>query len=480
MTNDPTTARPQLLAGHTILIVDDDALTRSTLDRILTRHGCRTVMAANGREALDMLSEEINVILLDLFMPEMDGREFLARIQQDTEEHTVIVISVNDDLDPAIEMMRLGANDYIAKPFNPDEIVSRIRAAARSTSLRRENRALRQTLAEPRPSSAFVGSSPSAGMVTQTVQRLAQLDSTVMLTGESGVGKGLVARMIHRLGDRASKPFVTVNCTALPRDLVESELFGHERGAFTGALERRPGRIEMAHGGTLFLDEIGDMPLGLQPKLLTFLQERTFQRVGGGKDIPSDVRVIAATNHDLKERCAQGKFREDLYFRLNVLPLHIPPLRERTEDILPLAEFLLDRVATTRKSLPYSLDPAARDRLLSYFWPGNVRELENVMERCSAFCSGRVIQFGDLPPEVQVDSDDTEESRAAELAGRTLAEIERLAIEQTLVHCAGNKARAARLLGISEKSIYNKMSRLGVDRATGRPGACPSPPTAPL
>jgi transcriptional regulator with GAF, ATPase, and Fis domain len=309
----------------------------------------------------------------------------------------------------------------------------------------------------------FIGQSAAARRVGEIINRIAALDSTVLLTGESGVGKGLVARLIHASSPRAARPLVTVSCTSLPRELVEAELFGHEKGAFTGAHERRPGRLEIADGGSLFLDEVGDMPLESQPKLLTFLQDRAFQRIGSNKTLAVDVRVIAATNQNLKAMCGERRFREDLYFRLNVLPIEIPPLRDRPEDILPIADYLLGRITQRRGSKPFELADEARRTLVAYHWPGNVRELDNVLQRTTAFSASTVIARDDLPAEILDASGaaPVDEERAS-LAGLPLRDVERIAILDTLAACGGNRAEAARRLGISKKGIYIKMKRLGL------------------
>jgi DNA-binding NtrC family response regulator len=294
------------------------------------------------------------------------------------------------------------------------------------------------------------------------LEKIALLDSTALLTGESGTGKTTVARMIHERSARKKMPFVAVNCASLPSELIDAELFGHARGSFTGAVSDRPGRADAADGGTLFLDEIGDLPLELQPKLLTFLQDRTFHRIGDNLPRSVDVRIIAATHRDLRELCRKGVFREDLYFRLNVLGLTVPPLRDRPHDIIDMTAEILNRICRQRLSAPFELEPAAAEALQQYHWPGNVRELENVLENASAFCEDHQIRLTDLNLS---DSPGAHHVPTLTLAGKTLAEIERLAILETLSHCEGNKAQAARVLGISEKSIYNKMRRHGLHPA---------------
>ncbi|MBI4457248.1 MAG: sigma-54-dependent Fis family transcriptional regulator [Acidobacteria bacterium] len=330
-----------------------------------------------------------------------------------------------------------------------------------------ENGYLSQAIKFSPSQSGFVGESPVAREILGLAQKLSALHSTVLITGESGVGKGLVARMIHSGGPRAEQPFVTVSCTGLPSELVESELFGHEKGAFTGAYEKRVGRVEIADQGTLFLDEVGDLPLDLQPKLLNFLQERTFTRLGSNKTISVDVRVIAATNQDLKGLCREKRFREDLYFRLNVLLLHIPALRSRKEDIPSLVDYILTRISQYRRCKSFLVAEDAFEALLRYDWPGNVRELENILERSTAFCSDFTIRYNDVPSEI-LNHAAPDIAEANSLDGLSLAEITQMAILRTLDLCGGNKSQAARRLGISEKTIYNKIREL---RSSDRNGA---------
>jgi DNA-binding NtrC family response regulator len=321
---------------------------------------------------------------------------------------------------------------------------------------------------DSRPTPTSVASAPTMLSLSETIQRIAKLDSTVLITGESGVGKGVVARMIHAQSRRANGPFVTTSCPAIPSDLLESEMFGHERGAFTGAHQRRIGRVEAAAAGTLFLDEIGDLPLTLQPKLLNVLQDRQFQRVGGSYMVRADVRIIAATNTDLMEKVGAKLFREDLYYRLNVIPIHLPPLRERIADIPMLCRQILDRISDAQGGRRVELSDAALLELERYAWPGNVRQLENVLERAAAFHQGNTILPRDLPVEIRGRSNSGEGcggdavNKGVNIGGMPLKRLEQIAILQTLEICGGNKAAAARSLGITEKTIYNKMSRYGM------------------
>lgn len=445
----------------TVLVADDDEEIRSVLVHHLTLAGYRCLTAAHGKEALARMIDEVAVVLLDLRMPGLNGFECLNYIREHYKNTETIIFTASQEIADAVKAMKGGAFDYVTKPLNFDAVIALVQQAARTARLSEENRLLKQVIGDSKPLSSFIGDSPEMRKVLRQTAKVSGLDTTVLITGESGVGKSLLARMIHYQSPRAEKPFVTVSCTALPRDLVEAELFGHEKGAFTGAHERRLGRIEIANGGTLFLDEIGDMPLDLQPKLLTFLQERTFHRIGGNKPITADVRIVAATNQDLQQRVKEKQFREDLYFRIHVIPFHIPPLRNRPGDIPLLTDHLLRQIARRRRSSLFELAPEARKALEVYTWPGNVRELENALERASAFCTQNRIAFEDLPPHIAHPLQG-QPAGATYLGGLALEEVEKMAIEQTLQFCGGNKAKASRQLGISEKSIYNKMKRLGI------------------
>jgi DNA-binding NtrC family response regulator len=447
-----------------VLIADDDPVTLRALGHYLTMAGYDTVMAADGREAIQQLGEEINTALFDLEMPHVSGLDCLRYVRKNHRDISVIMISGRGGLQDAVAAMKEGAFDYITKPFNRDELLARVNQACRATKLARDNAGLRAVVAPAAPSFDFIARSPLARQMLRQVTKAAKLDSTVMLTGESGTGKTIIARMIHQAGTRAAGPFVTVNCASLPRDLVEAELFGHTKGAFTGAVNDRPGRAEIADGGTLFLDEIGDMPLELQPKLLTFLQDRTFQRIGSNRVYTVDVRLIAATHQDLAEMCRERRFREDLYFRLNVISLRVPTLRERVEDIPELARQTLQRIGRHRGQPSLTLDATAEAALLRHPWRGNVRELENLLERASAFCEDEIIRIEDLmlPDAMLPDTLDDSTPTVPMPGGGTLDELEKQAILNTLEAVGGNKAEAARRLGISEKSIYNKMKRFGL------------------
>ncbi|MCC6235240.1 MAG: sigma-54-dependent Fis family transcriptional regulator, partial [Verrucomicrobiales bacterium] len=454
-----------------VLVADDEETIRRLLDYNLRKQGFHPVLARDGREAIELASDDFACALVDLKMPEADGMAVLAHFRKHFPEVPVLIISAVGQVRDAVAAVKAGAFEYLTKPFDLDELVALVLSASRLGRALQENRQWRDTVAPTVPDTGFAGGSAASQKILEAVARVAKLDATVLLTGESGVGKGLLARLIHRASPRAAAPFVTVSCPALPRELLDSEMFGHERGAFTGALQRRVGRIEMATGGTLFLDEIGDLPLHLQPKLLNVLQDRQYQRLGGSQVLSADIRLVAATNVDLAERVAAREFREDLYYRLNVIPIHVPPLRERTDDLPALARGILDRIARERRTTPLELAPEALSQLQSYRWPGNVRELENTLERASAFTDGPLIQAADLglhspPPAGPITAAPAAVpgpgSIEPAVGGIPLDDLERFAVTQTLALCGGNKAAAARRLGITEKTIYNKMTRYGL------------------
>ena len=451
-----------------IRVADEDETIRRLLEYNLQKQGFEPVLAANGREAIALASDDMACALVDLKMPEVDGMAVLEHFKQAHPDTPVLMISALGQVKNAVAAMKQGALDCLSKPFDVEELLAQVASAVRLGRALQENRQSRESMTRLAPERVLAGDSPVVRTLLDTVERIGPLDATVLLTGETGVGKGLVARMIHRASLRAETPFVTVSCPALPRELLESELFGHERGAFTGAHQRRIGRVEMAEGGTLFLDEIGDLPLLLQPKLLNVIQDRQFQRVGGSELLRANVRLIAATNVDLHARIALLEFREDLYYRLNVIPILVPPLRERLSDLPVLCGQILQGIAEHRGSEPFTMSEDAVEVVALYRWPGNVRELENTLERASAFCTDHVIRPEDLPAEILRPLPVKSPSKASKpvgepyVGGLTLDEVEKLAIKQTLKSCNGNKASAARHLGITEKSIYNKMSRLAL------------------
>lgn len=464
MSTSAATTRRAVVKKRLVLIADDDPVTRLVLQQHLTEAGYKPLIAADGQEALERMTEEIGVALFDLEMPNISGLECLRYVQKHHHDASVIVVSGKGKIQDAVAAMKEGAFDYVTKPFDRDELIARVHQACRAAELARDNRALREAVASTPPTDDFVASTPVAQELLRQVRKVATLDSTLLITGESGTGKSTIARMIHQLGPRSDRPFVTVNCASLPRDLIEAELFGHTKGAFTGAVHDRPGRVEIADGGTLFLDEIGDLPIELQPKLLTFLQDRTFQRIGSNKVHTVDVRTITATHQDLAGMSREKRFREDLYFRINVIALNVPSLRERVDDIPELAQKILNRISRRRGMPVLPFDPAVTAALKKHPWRGNVRELENILERASAFCEGPAIGVDDLLFPTMAAAPSALAMAPPTLAGRTLEELERQAILDTLQASGGNKAMAARILGITEKSIYNKMKRLGLGK----------------
>jgi len=473
-TVESATVRLETSDSVQVVAVDDDPMALRVLARSLEKSGYQTLAIDNGETALEVVSGETAVALLDLRMPGLDGMDCLRFIRQHYPDTQVIILTGSDEVQDAVEAMREGAFEYLTKPYEEDDLLVHVGKAVEAWSMRRENQGLRETLSINVPAAFAPAQSHDDDRLAENVSRIAKLDSTVLIGGESGTGKSTVARMIHQNGPRCDGPFVAVNCASLPRDLIESELFGHSKGAFTGAVKDRPGRAEVANGGTLFLDEIGDLPIELQPKLLTFLQDRTVQRIGSNEVKKVDVRLIVATHRDLAAMCETNRFRQDLYYRLNVLRMEMPPLRERADEIPMLVANILSRISERQKRQGLQASDEALLALADYPWPGNIRELENVLERAAAFCDEGRIDVNDLmfdaPATSSLDGREEAETHpqgrqnqlGSSLAGRTLEEIERLALEQTLLHCHGNKAKTARMLGISEKSVYNKMRRLGI------------------
>jgi DNA-binding NtrC family response regulator len=455
-----------------VLIVDDELNIRRVLAAMLKREGYDVTAAEDGEQALLVLQKTpIDVVVTDLVMPRLGGMELLRRASADFPDVPVIVITAHGTVDSAVQALKAGAFDYVTKPFEQAELSKVIAKAARAHEI--ETRSVHAGGAGQPP---LVGSSAAMRAIHEVVAKVADSPTTVLLTGESGTGKELVARELHRLSSRRDRPLIKVNCAAIPKDLVESELFGYEKGAFTGAVGSKPGRFELADGGTLFLDEIGEIPVEMQVKLLRALQESEFERVGGIRTLSVDVRLIAATNRDLEELIAAGRFREDLYYRLNVVPIALPSLRERRDDIPLLVAHFIDKYNRRLGKKVERVDDEAMHLLLNHGWPGNIRELENLMERSVLFADGPVIEAQALPEGLR-------ERAAAPAAGpaapapalpagggasmkdivrHAQAELERELIARALEETGGNVTRAAKRLQISRKSLQVKMKELGL------------------
>jgi DNA-binding NtrC family response regulator len=446
----------------TILIVEDEAKMRRLLELNLGEDGLSTLSAGDAEAGLKLLRENtVDLVVTDLKLPGMNGLEFLQAIKRQSAALPVVVMTAFGSVETAVEAMKAGASDYVLKPFSLSEMRMVIRKELDVHKLREENRSLREALGKRYAHPNVVARSKKMQEVLATVDRVAPTNSTVLLGGESGVGKDLIARAIHEKSRRAGGPFIKINSTAIPENLLESELFGYEKGAFTGASTSKPGKFELADKGTLFLDEIGDVPPAIQVKLLRVLQEREFERLGGTRTVKVDVRLIAATNRDLREALEQGTFREDLYYRLNVVPIDIAPLRQRKEDIPELVKLFVSQFAGDSGKPVESITPEAMQILVNYHWPGNVRELQNIIERACALAKGVVLKVDDIHLDV----------RPARLAngtnnflpeGMTLEQWEDEMIRESLRRANGNKSQAARLLGLSRNALRYRLSKIGI------------------
>jgi DNA-binding NtrC family response regulator len=450
----------------TLLIIEDEAKMRRLLELNLSEDGFTVYTAADAEAGLNTLRQEkIDLVVTDLKLPGMNGLELLQAVKRTNATIPVVVMTAYGTVETAVEAMKAGASDYLLKPFALEEMKLILRKELDFHRLREENRSLREALGERYRFQNIVARSPKMQEVLATVERVAPTHSTVLLGGESGVGKDLIARAIHEHSRRAAGPFIKINCTAIPENLLESELFGYERGAFTGANTSKPGRFELADKGTIFLDEIGDVPGSIQVKLLHVLQDRQFERLGGTKTLKVDVRVIAATNQDLRAALEQGTFRQDLYYRLNVVPISIPPLRERKEEIPYLVDYFIARFARESDKPLTGITPAALKLLADFHWPGNVRELENIIERATALSTGTVIDVADIRLDISPPSPST--APTGELTpfppeGMTLEQFEDEIIREALRRAGGNKSQAARLLGLSRNALRYRLSKLGV------------------
>ncbi len=464
------------------LVIDDDLIIREMLQTFLKNEGFDAFLASDGKEAISIIKkEEFDIILTDLVMPNIGGIELLKEASSLNLKTPFIVMTAFGTIQTAVEAMRYGAFDYITKPFNLSELSIVIKRAVNISKIQIENVMLKKQLKKKYAFEGLIGDSPKMQLVYEMIEKIADTDSTVLITGESGTGKELIASTIHYNSSRLNKPFVPLNCAAIPRELLESELFGHEKGAFTGAIHTRIGRFELAHGGTFFLDEIGELEPSLQVKLLRVLQQREFERVGGLKTIKVDVRIIAATNKNLEASVKEGKFREDLFYRLNVIPIHLPPLREKVEDIPLLLEHFIKHFCNKRNRQPISFTQDAMKCLFRYDWKGNVRELENLVERLSILVSSNIITISDLPEKFHLHTKTDDYEHQIPITNNTeidkkvfekgcdlnkiINNMERTLIINALTKAGGVKSRAASLLGLNRTTLIEKMKKMGIDNS---------------
>jgi two-component system, NtrC family, response regulator AtoC len=453
-----------------ILVVDDEEIVRESLGGWLEKDGYTICCCPDGPSAIGKIkSERWSIMIVDLKMPGMDGLQVLEEAKKLQPDLAVVIMTAYATVDTAVAAMKAGAYDYLVKPFDPEELSIMMQKIVSQQTLVRENAVLRQALKQEYRFRDLLSKAPAMQSVFELARTAARSSSTILVLGESGSGKEVLARAIHGESPRAEGPFVAVSCAALTESLLESELFGHERGAFTGAVARRKGKFEAANGGTLFLDEVGDIGPKLQLDLLRVLEERKLQRVGGNEPIDVDVRIIAATNRDLKKAVVEGKFREDLFYRLNVIPILIPPLRQRREDVPLLVENFVERLAVEMKKRLDGISPEAMTALMAHDWPGNVRELRNVLERGAVVATGPVIQLLDLGLPARAEAPPKPGTLAS------LEEVEKRHVAAVLAHTGGNVSQSARILGIDRVTLYNKMRKYGL-RRDGEPEDTPPEP----
>ncbi len=439
---------------NSILIVDDDTTTLEMLSEFLKDEGYLVYTAEKGREAINIVEKDlVDLVLLDLKLGDMNGMEVFHEIKKMNPEIQVVMITAYGEIETAVKAIKAGAYDFLSKPINMDELRIIIDKVLEKRELLRENRELKEIIKKQYTFEGIIGTSEKMQEVFSIVKRVAPTDSTVLIRGESGTGKELIARLVHQLNPRREKPFIKISCAAIPEGLIESELFGYEKGAFTGADKKKEGKLELAHEGTVFLDEIGDMPLSLQVKILRVLQEKEFERLGGKETIKVDVRIITATNRDLEYLITQKMFREDLYFRINVISIFLPPLIERKEDIRSLTEFFFEKYCLLHNKKIKGISKEAWDWLFKYSWPGNVRELENIIERAVVLAREEIITSRDLPPESMfISEEDIIKDREC-----TLDELEKIYIKKILQKTKGNKNEAARILGVHRNTLSRKI-----------------------
>jgi two-component system response regulator HydG len=447
-----------------VLVVDDDAPHRQMLEAVLTAEGYILHQATGGEEAVIAVEERFyDVVLMDVRMGKVGGIEALKRIKERSPGIPIIIMTAYASVGTAVEALKSGAYDYLTKPLDIEELKILVAKALRHRELEQENVYLKERLRDRFDFANIIGRSPSMTELLETVALVAPSEATVLIVGESGTGKEIIANAVHQNSPRCERPFIKVNCAALPEAILESELFGHEKGAFTGALAKKQGRFQLAHTGSVFLDEIGEMAPATQAKILRVLQEREFEPLGSTQTVKVDTRVIVATNKDLEEEIQQGHFREDLYYRLNVVRLKVPPLRERREDIPLLADFFLKRYAEKNRRLIKGFTPKAMDLLMRHTWPGNVRELENVVERAVIMARGEMISPEDLPDALRELDKEAEKVGLDLTPGKSLKEVEREMILRTLEETGGNRTRAAEILGISRRTLQIKLKEYGVN-----------------
>ncbi len=446
----------------TILVIDDEKNIRAGLQAALEMDGYDVLLAADGAEGLDIaLHSDVDLVITDLRMPGVSGEEVLRRVTTESPGIPVIVLTGHGTVENAVEAMRAGAYDFLTKPLNLDRLSLLVKRALQNRELILQHRELEREIESRKSFEHIIGKSPAMLKVFEVLKRVAPTKASVLITGESGVGKELIANALHNLSPRKPNPFIKVHCAALAETILESELFGHEKGSFTGAVARKRGRFELANSGTIFLDEIGEINQQVQIKILRVLQEKKFERVGGEETLEVDVRVVTATNRDLEKEIAEGRFREDLYYRLNVVRIHVPPLRERKDDLpLMIAAFIKEFAEENGKTIE-GIDSKARSVLYAYDWPGNVRQLRNCLESAVVMTSGTVITLDDLPPSIRAGTD---ASSIRIPVGVTMAEAEKEVILQTLSAQNGNKSKTAEVLGIGRKTLHRKLDEYGMDK----------------